>query len=88
MNKKLKKEVTVSKLKDIRVVRPEDKLLILCEDAPAGRLAGLVEAVEAFMKQKNRRVLVVKDMQPYIIRGGAKISLAMLFEEMLDKEGK
>lgn len=76
------------KIKDIKVVGPEDKLLIMVEGTPMYELAALASSVEDFMINKNRPVLVLKNMQPYIIKKGAKISLAAVFEQMLDKEGK
>ena len=71
------------KIKDIKVVGPEDKLLIMVEGTPMYKLEALASSVEDFMINKNRPVLVLQNMQPYIIKKGAKISLAAVFEQML-----
>lgn len=75
-------------IRDIRVVGPEDKLLIVVEGASPERLESLAHAAEDFMNKKENRVLVVKDMQPFIIRGGARTSLAFIFEEKIEEGGK
>ena len=78
------------KIKDIKVVRPEDKLLILVEGTSGGELERISDIAKEFMSMKaDRGVLVISDkLQPYIVRKGAKVSLATIFETMLTKEEK
>ncbi len=74
-------------IKDIKVVRPEDKLIILVE---GGRedMNKISDIAKEFMSLKaDRGVLVISNkLQPYIVRKGAKVSLATIFETMLTKE--
>lgn len=76
-------------IKDIKVVRPEDKLIILIEgDNPD--LNRISDIAKEFMSMKaDRGVLVISNkLQPYIIKKGAKISLATIIETKLTKEDK
>ena len=74
-------------IKDIKVVRPEDKLIILVEGDNSD-LNRISDIAKEFMSMKaDRGVLVISNkLQPYIIKKGAKVSLGTIFETMLTKE--
>ena len=76
------------RIKDIKVVRPEDKLIILVEENNREELGKISDIAKEFMSLKaDRGVLVISNkLQPYIVRKGAKVSLATIFETMLTKE--
>ncbi len=76
------------KIKDIKVVRPEDKLIILVDVGTSKNMERISDIAKEFMSLKaDRGVLVIADtLQPYIVRKGAKVSLATIFETMLTKE--
>lgn len=76
-------------IKDIKVVRPEDKLIILVEGHRKD-LERISDIAKEFMSLKaDRGVLVISNkLQPYIVRKGAKVSLATIFETMLTKGEK
>ncbi len=76
------------KIKDIKVVRPEDKLIILVDVGTSKNMERISDIAKEFMSLKDDRgVLVIADnMQPYIGRKGANGSLATIFETMLTKE--
>lgn len=78
----------MKKIKDIKVVRPEDKLIILVEGSSGEELSRISDIAKEFMSLKaDRGVLVISNkLQPYIVRNGAKVSLATIFETMLTKE--
>ncbi len=75
------------KIKDIKVVRPGDKLIILVEGGGED-MEKISDIAKEFMSLKaDRGVLVISDkLQPYIVRKGAKVSLTTIFETMLTKE--
>ena len=77
------------KIKDIKVVRPGDKLIILVEGGGKD-MEKISDIAKEFMSLKaDRGVLVISnELQPYIVRKGAKVSLATIFETMLTKEEK
>ncbi len=77
-------------IKDIKVVRPEDKLIILVEGRTKNEeMSRIVRIAEDFMAMKEMRVLCFVDtLRPYIVRKGAKVSLASIFETMLAKGEK
>lgn len=74
-------------IKDIKVVRPEDKLIILVEGSSED-MRKISDIAKDFMSMKaDRGVLVISNkLQPYIVRKGAKVSLISIFETMLTKE--
>lgn len=76
------------KIQDIRVVGPEDKLVILVDVGTSKNMERISDIAKEFMSLKaDRGVLVIADtLQPYIVRKGAKVSLATIFETMLTKE--
>ena len=76
------------KIKDIKVVRPEDKLIILVDVGTSKNMERISDIAKEFMSLKaDRVVLVIADtLQPNIVRKGAKVSLATIFETMLTKE--
>jgi len=74
------------KIKDIRVVRPEDKLIILV-DADSKSMNDISRIAEEFMNLRGKRVLCISStLRPYIIKKGAKVALSAVIEKMLDKE--
>ncbi len=77
------------KIKDIKVVRPGDKLIILVEGGGKD-MERISDIAKEFMSLKaDRGVLVISDkLQPYIVRKGAKVSVATILETMLTKEEK
>ena len=74
-------------IKDIKVVRPEDKLIILVEGERED-MEKISDIAKEFMSLKaDRGVLCISNkLQPYIIKRGAKVSLGTIFETMLTKE--
>ncbi len=77
-------------IKDIKVVRPEDKLIILVEVDVPSDLERISDIAKTFMSLKaDRGVLVISNkLQPYIVRKGAKVSLVSIFETLLTKGEK
>jgi hypothetical protein len=80
----------LSKIKDIKVVGPDDKLIILVDVDAAKNMERIHDIAKEFMSLKaDHGVLVIGNtLQPYIVRKGAKVSLATIFETILTKEDK
>jgi len=77
----------IKRIKDIKVVKPGDKLIILVK-GDRKDMEKISDIAREFMILKaDRGVLVIADnLQLYIVRKGAKVSIASIFETMLTKE--
>lgn len=76
-------------IRDIKVVGPEDKLIIVIDAKHSEDMNRIQKIAEEFMNMKNRRVMCIIDtLRPYILKKGAKLSLAAIFEKMLEKGDK
>lgn len=77
-------------IKDIKVVRPEDKLIILVDVGASKNMERISDIAKKFMNLKADRgvLMIANTLQPYIVRKGAKVSLASILETMLTKEDK
>lgn len=68
-------------IKDIKVLGPKDKLLILAEKhTPESQLALMTDRVAKFMKN-NERFLFIRGLQIFILKDGAEVSLAQSLNE-------
>lgn len=74
-------------IKDIKVVRPGDKLIILVEGERED-VERISDIAKEFMtlKADTGALVISNKLQPYIIKKGAKVSLATIIETMLTKE--
>lgn len=71
------------KIKDIKIVEPEDKLIILAEHMPPTQAERMVEEINNFLKSKSKRNLVIVGMQVCVIQKGAHVSFANIIEKHL-----
>lgn len=73
-------------IKDIKVVGPEDKLIILVDVQPNEKFEEIAKIADEFMSMKNKRVLcMASSLRPFIIKKGAKVALSAVIEKMLEQ---
>ena len=74
-------------IKDIAIIGPEDKLIILADRVRPEQMEAIRKTIEDFLKSEAK-VLIGSDMKAYVLKDGAKVSLIEILESELKKRGK